>query len=231
MKTVKEKDRIKILYIIFFIILFLEMLGTIAGFFVSSASTRAASFSNAFLIILTTTALIVPWVIEVKYKVDIPDVLEFVVLFMLFIAVVLGFLYGFYENVQGFDKFTHTLSGITLSLISFQVIVFLNRYEKVSLTMGAGITAVFSYALSVTLLVIWEIYEFAVDTISYMINTNIVSNMQKYLWVNTSSIFPQDYGLVDTMIDLILGCIGALVVCIVGFLIIRKQEIYSKDTA
>ena len=63
------------------------------------------------------------------------------------------------------------------------------------------------------------------------INTNIVSNMQKYLWVNTSSIFPQDYGLVDTMIDLILGCIGALVVCIVGFLIIRKQEIYSKDTA
>jgi len=226
MKTVKEKDRIKILYIVFFVILVLEMLGAIVGFFNDSSEVRSASYSNAFLIILTGTALVVPWVIEVKYKVDIPDVTEFIILVMLFLAVVLGFIHQYYENVSGFDKITHTFSGVTLSLVSFQVIVFLNRYKKVNLTMGPGMTAIFTYTFSLALLVIWEFYEFGVDTVSYWINSETAANMQKYMWINTTS-FPQDYGLYDTMMDLVLGAAGALVVCVVGYFVIRHKKIYK----
>lgn len=229
MKTVKEKDRIKILYIIFFVVLFLELAGTIVGFFSNNPDIIASSFSNTFLILLTGSALVVPWFIEVKFKIDIPDVTEFIVLLMLFFAVVLGFLHQYYENVKGFDKITHTLSGVTLSLVAFQVIVFLNRFEKVKLTMGAGVTSLFAYAFSMTLLVLWEFYEFAVDSIQYFLDPNTTSNMQKYMWENTT-IFPQDHGLYDTMMDLVVGGVGAFLVCFIGYLIIRNNAIYKEVT-
>lgn len=228
MKTVKEKDRIKVLYLIFFVVLFLELVGTIVGLFSNNPDIVGASLSNMFLIVLTSVALVVPWFIEVKYKVDIPDATEFIILLMLFFAVVLGFLHGYYEDVKGFDKVTHTLSGVTLSLVAFQVVYFFNRYEKINLTMGPKFTAIFAYSFSLALLVIWEFYEFFVDTIKYMINPNTTSNMQKYMWSGTPSSFPQDYGLYDTMMDLVVGGVGALIVCLVGYYIIKNKDIYKK---
>ncbi len=227
MEQKKKRDRIKILYIIFFVILFLELVGSFVGFFSGSAEIRNASASNTFLIVLTSIALIVPWFIEVKYKVDIPDILEFIVLLMLFIAVVLGFLHDYYENVTGFDKITHTLSGVTLAILSFQTIVFLNRWEKANITMGTGMSAMFSFMFTITLLVIWEFYEFMVDTVSFRLNPDTTSNMQRYQWVSSFTRFPQDYGLYDTMMDLILGAIGALVVAVIGYVLIRRSPKYS----
>lgn len=224
----KKNNRIKVLYVIFFIILFIELAGAVIGLFNNSAAVSNASVSNIFLIIVTGAVIVIPWRIEVKYKVDIPDILEFVLLAMLFIAVVLGFLNNYYVNVTGFDKLTHTLSGFTLAILSFQGIMFLNRFEKVSLRMGAGMTAIFSYAFSMTLLVIWEFYEFIVDTLMYNINHDTTSNMQRYQWILNSKIFPQDFGLYDTMIDLLVGSTGAFIVAIVGYLLIRKNPIYKK---
>jgi len=227
----KKKNRIKILYIVFFVILFLEFLGALLGLFTGSAETNNAAASNIFLIIITAIVIIIPWRIEVSYKIDIPDILEFILLVMLFIAVVLGFLHDYYVDVQGFDKLTHTLSGVTIALLSFQTIVFLNRYEKVSLTMGPGVTSIFSFTFAMTLLVIWEFYEFLVDTIMYNINNNTGSNMQRYQWVNDSLSFPQDYGLYDTMIDLFVGAFGAFLVALVGYFIIRKQKANNSKLA
>lgn len=228
MLTVKKHDRIKILYIILFVVLLLELGGAFIGFFSDSAAVRNASYSNTFLIVLTTIALVIPWIVEVKFKVDIPDVLEFVVLAMIFVAIILGFLNDYYVDVKGFDKFTHALSGVTISLLAFQTIVFLNRYEKIPLLMGPGITGIFSFALSMTLLVVWEFYEFSVDTIRFLNDTETTSNMQRYQWTNESTFFPQDYGLYDTMIDLWVGAFGALIVAIVGYYIIRNNPIYKK---
>lgn len=229
MLTVKKHDKIKLLYVGLFIVLLLELGGAIAGFFNDSAAVRNASYSNMFLIVLTAVALVVPWIIEVKFKVDIPDILEFVVLAMIFIAVILGFLNDYYVNVKGFDKFTHSLSGVTISLIAFQTIVFLNRYEKIPLLMGPGITSIFSFVFSMTLLVVWEFYEFTIDTIRFLNDSETTSNMQRYQWINESTFFPQGYGLYDTMIDLLVGAAGALIVAIVGYYIIKNNTIYKKN--
>ncbi len=220
-------DRVKIFYVIFLFILLVEFGGSIVGMFSENAEVINTSKSNIFLIVVTSLALIVPWRIEYKYKVDIPDVLEFVVLGMLFIAVVLGFLHDYYVHVDGFDKVTHTLSGVTLALLSFQLIVFMNRYENIKLTLGAGMTSIFSFAITMTLLVVWEFYEFVVDVISFQGDGPIYSNMQRYQWVNTSAFFPQGYGLYDTMIDLWVGAFGALLVSLVGYFLIKGKDIYK----
>lgn len=217
-------DKIKIFYLIFLILLAGELAGAIVGLFSDNVGVVDASKSNIFLIVLTTLALIIPWRIEYKYKIDLPDVLEVVVLVMLFIAVFLGFLHDYYVHVSGFDKFTHTLSGVTLSLLAFQTILFMNENERIRLTMGDGITAIFAFALSMMLLVVWEFYEFTIDVISYHQGGEILSNMQRYQWTDTPVFFPQDYGLYDTMIDLWVGAIGALIVSVVGYIILRQKH-------
>jgi len=54
--------------------------------------------------------------------------------------------------------------------------------------------------------------------------------MQRYQWVNISAFFPQDYGLLDTMLDLIVGAIGATIVSIIGWkILVRKAKRKIKE--
>lgn len=89
---------------------------------------------------------------------------------------------------------------------------------------------IFIFSFSISLLVLWEFYEFAVDTLTFAIS-NKPTNMQRYTWVNTNSFFPQDYGLLDTMLDLILGALGAAIVCFFSFTILRKEENKNQEIA
>ena len=220
----RKMEKVKILYIVFFMILFLEMLGAVGSLFSNSPQVRDAGATNLFLIVITTIVLIIPWRIEVKYNVDIPDSLEFVILIMIFIGVILGFLNDFYVEVTGFDKLTHTLSGVTLSVIAFQTIVYLNKWEKIPLSLGSGFTAIVSFMFSMTLLVLWEFYEFTIDTIAFWRNSETSRNMQRYQWESTSTTFPQDYGLYDTMIDLWVGAFGALIVVVIAYFLLKRKE-------
>jgi len=225
----RKMERVKILYIIFLSVLFLELLGSLGAVFFSESSTiRDAGITNTFLVVVTTIVILIPWIIESRYKIDIPDFLEVILLTMLFISVVLGFLNDYYVNVKGFDKFTHILSGITLSIIAFQTLYVFNQSKKIALKMEPFIMSVFAYTFSITLLVVWEFYEFLADTISYNLDNDTLRNMQRYQWINDSLIFPQDYGLYDTMIDLLVGAGGALVVVVVGYLLIQKKKSITK---
>lgn len=220
----KKIVRLKVLYVVFLFILFLELLGSLGAlFFGDTSAIRDAGLSNLFLVILTTGAILAPWVVESRYDIEIPDFLEALLLFMLFVAVFLGFMNDYYVNVKGFDKFTHALSGVTISIVAFQTLYIFNQSKNIAFKMGAFVMSVFAYTFSITLLVIWEFYEFFADTISYNLDNSTGRNMQRYKWINESLTFPQDYGLYDTMTDLWVGALGALVVAIVGYLLIRKK--------
>ena len=217
--------RLKVLYGIFLFILLLELLGSLGAlFFGDTQAIRDAGITNLFLVVITTGAIITPWIIESRYDIDIPDFLEVILIVMLFIAVVLGFLNDYYVNVKNFDKFTHALSGVTLSVVAFQTLYIFNQSKKNTFNIGSLSMSLFAYTFSITLLVIWEFYEFFIDTVTFNLENAETRNMQRYQWVNESLRFPQDYGLYDTMIDLWVGALGALVVVVVGYLLIRKKQ-------
>jgi hypothetical protein len=221
----KKIVRLKILYGIFLFILFLELLGSIGALvFGDTQAIRDAGLSNLFLVVITTGAILSPWIIESRYDIDIPDFLEVILIVMLFIAVFLGFMNDYYVNVKNFDKFTHALSGVTLSVVAFQTLYIFNTSTKNTFNIGSLAMSLFAYTFSITLLVLWEFYEFFIDTISFNLQNASDRNMQRYQWINESLIFPQDYGLYDTMIDLCVGALGALVVVVVGYLLIRKKQ-------
>jgi hypothetical protein len=155
---------------------------------------------------------------------NINNYLEIIVLVFLFSAIVLGNIHGFLETVKGYDKLLHIVSGTFISVIGYEIIHFFNISKSKETRLSPGILSVFAFCFSITLLVIWEFYEFAVDTIAYNINNDTSRNMQRYQWINESLIYPQPYGLMDTMLDLLVGSIGAAVVSISGWRILLHKQ-------
>jgi hypothetical protein len=49
--------------------------------------------------------------------------------------------------------------------------------------------------------------------------------MQRYMWMNNYQLFPQDYGLLDTMLDLIVGAIGSLIISVIGYQFLKRKEL------
>ena len=74
--------------------------------------------------------------------------------------------------------------------------------------------AVFAFCFAVTLGVFWEIYEFTFDGILRL-------NMQKFMLENGTQLIGRA-ALLDTMKDLIVDCLGALIMSFVGYLKERR---------
>ncbi|MDD4987510.1 MAG: hypothetical protein WCR28_03635 [Candidatus Izemoplasmatales bacterium] len=222
----------KIIYFVLAGITLIELIAAIVSVILADLpSVRDASISNIFLAILALILFSIPSLIERKFKFDIPNYLEIIVMGFLFAAIVLGNIHGLLVDVTGYDKVLHTVSGITISLIAFEIIHMYNQTRKVTIRMTPLFVAVFAFTFSITLLVLWEFYEFSVDTLAFQMNADTARNMQRYQWVNESSGFPQDYGLYDTMMDLIVGSIGAAIVSLSGGVILYHKNTLAKKEA
>lgn len=221
-------------YYLFVGIALLELIVSLLGIiFNLSRTSRDNALSNVFLSLLSILLMSAPKYLKSKFNLTFKYWIEILVLIFLFISIVLGFIQEFYIHVRGFDKLVHTVSGIVISLVALELVNIYADYilKKKNQTIPVLFTVLFSFTFAVSLLLLWEFYEFTVDTISYIF-TQKPTNMQRYLWNNASSIFPQDYGLLDTMLDLILGTLGAAVVSVISFIFLlkaEKKDILSKE--
>jgi hypothetical protein len=231
MKRKRILDSYQTVYVILVGIVILELIGSvISAILATDSGMRDASISNIFLSMLAIVLFSIPWIIESRFKIDIPNYIEILVLIFLFCSIVLGNIHGFLLNIKGYDKILHTVSGITISIIAFEMIHFYNKSRQSVDRMNPGIMAIFAFTFSMTLLVLWEFYEFAIDTISYNFNHDTLRNMQRYQWENSSLYFPQDYGLMDTMLDLVVGAIGSIIVSFVGWrVIVHHQNLKNNE--
>lgn len=197
-----------------------SILGVIFGF---SDATRDTSISNIFLSSLVIVLMSVPRFLKSKFKLVITNSVEILVLVFLFASITLGFVHNFYEDINGYDKIVHAVSGFVIALSAFEAIHIYNQNSKKYVKLPAIFVSIFAFTFSITLLVVWEFYEFLIDTLTFNLTLS-ASNMQRYMWENTYLLFPQDYGLLDTMLDLIVGAIGSLIICILGYHFLKKQE-------
>lgn len=213
-------------YYLFVVIALLELLVSILGIFLDiSVRSKEASINNLFLSILVIALMSIPRFLKDKYNLIFKSWIEILVLVFLFASIVLGFIQEFYEYVRGYDKLIHTISGVVLSLVAFESIHIYSNYlaDKKGYKIPALFIVLFSFTFSITLLVLWEFYEFFADTISYNF-LNFKTNMQRYRWANESTFFPQSYGLLDTMLDLLLGALGSAIISVVLFVILKHNE-------
>lgn len=116
-----------------------------------------------------------------------------------------GYIQGWYVTLYPFyDKLAHLISGISVALIGFLGVIFLERYWRMSLTplFVAGFTVIFGLALGA----LWEIYEFLVDNV-----------------FGGSLVGPMQNDLGDTMLDMIFVLIGSAAVALVGIAYFRRH--------
>jgi hypothetical protein len=226
MLKLKKLESPKIVYFIFLAIVILEIAGaSFSAGFATTSEQRDAALSNIFLGFLAIVLFSVPWILESRFKFDIPNYLEIIILFFLFSAIVLGNIHNFLVTVKGYDKLLHIVSGTLISIIGYEIIHSFNLSRSENVRLGPGLLSIFAFCFSVTLLVLWEFYEFTIDTIAYNLNNDTPRNMQRYQWINESVIYPQPYGLMDTMLDLVVGTVGAAVVSLVGWRILCAKEL------
>lgn len=151
-------------------------------------------------IILVTLA---PFFLAKLFRVFIPPEFVLLAIGFVFASLFLGEVHGYYSRFWWWDIALHSGSGFLLGIIGFLLVYVLNETEDIGVHMKPGFVAFFAFLFALGIGALWEIFEFAMDRF-------FGTTMQKGMLGDPS-------GLTDTMWDLIVDTLGALVISIIGY--------------
>ncbi len=205
------------------------------------------NYEGIFVGILTLILFGIPTFIERKTDIDLPPVLEGIIYCFIFAAEILGEIASFYTKIPYWDTMLHTINGFLMAAIGFALVDIFNRSDRFSVKLSPLFLAIVAFCFSMTVGVLWEFFEFAMDTyfgtdmqkdwIVTAINSvkfdpnglNVVHHMDiDSLVVNGEDWISKyggyiDIGLIDTMKDLLVNFIGAVVFSIIGFFYVKSR--------
>lgn len=205
-----------------------------------------ASYESAFFCVLTLLLLYVPSWVQVKLRIELPPPLEITILCFIFAAEILGEVNAFYVVVPNWDTMLHTLNGFLAAAVGFSMVILLNDDERLTFHLSPFFLALVAFCFSMTIGVLWEFFEFSMDyffgfdmqkdTVVHSIHsvlldptrTNTVvtiPNIQD-VDINGQSLGVGGYvdiGIIDTMKDLFVNFIGAVVFSITGFFYAKSK--------
>lgn len=168
-----------------------------------------ARFGLAGLVGLIMIATLSPIWLSHRLEIHLPPEAELLAILFLYSSLFLGEFHDFYERFSWWDTLLHTSSGFLMGLLAYILIFVMNRSPRANLHLSPPFVALFTVCFAVATGSVWEIFEYAMDQIFDL-------NMQKD-------------GLHDTMEDIIVNFIGALVFGYIGYLQFRcdKDSIIS----
>lgn len=166
--------------------------------------------SQDFIICLTFFMTYYPSILAKRFGVYLPARLEITITLFIFAAQVLGEMNGFYDKIPWWDTMLHTTSGVILGLVGFLFVYLLNEKGDKNVNLSPIFVVVFAFCFAITMGVFWEFFEYGADRI-------LGYNMQKFR-------MPGQDGLVDTMEDLIVDTLGAIIACIGGWIYMKKKK-------
>ena len=205
------------------------------------------NYENMFLCILTLILFSIPLVIDRRLGIDIPPTLEGIILCFIFAAEILGEINSFYTIFPYWDTMLHTINGFLMAAIGFALVDIFNRSEHISLNLSPIFLSVVAFCFSMTIGVLWEFFECGMDLFfktdmqkDFIIGTinsvtlnpdglNIVEHLKiESLLVNGEDWMAKyggyiDIGLLDTMKDLFVNFIGAVVFSVIGFFYVKSR--------
>jgi len=83
--------------------------------------------NNAFLCLLSLILFLVPFMLEKKLKIDLPNALEIIIILFIFSAEILGEINNFYGVIPYWDTMLHTINGFIAAGVGFALIDLLNQ--------------------------------------------------------------------------------------------------------
>lgn len=211
------------------------------------------NFSNVAMCILALVLFTIPTLISEKFKIGIPSVLEAIIYMFIYSTAILGEINNFYGIIPFWDTLLHTLNGFLCAGIGFSLVDLLNQNSK-KIKLSPLYIAIVAFCFSMTIGILWEFFEFTADNVvrtdmqkdrivqsvsSVQINPKKENVPIKVDDIDKTIIYSKDghttviedgyldIGLIDTMKDLIVNFIGAIVFSIIGFLYVQNREKYK----
>lgn len=204
------------------------------------------NYENVFLCALTLLLLIMPSLVQVTFKVELPTTLEIFILVFIFAAEILGEISEFYLVFPFWDTVLHTINGFLAAAIGFSMVDLLNRSEKIMFSLSPLFMAIVAFCFSMTIGVIWEFFEFGMDmllgydmqkdTVIHTIRSVTLDPAGRNVPYMISNITEAavngrdlgvggylDIGLIDTMQDLIVNFVGATIFSFFGYFYVKKR--------
>lgn len=204
------------------------------------------NYENLFLCGLTLILFLLPSFFERKLRIQLPSVLEIIILLFIFAAEILGEISSFYVLFPFWDGMLHTINGFLFAAVGFALVDIFNRNGKLKFDLSPLFLAIVAFCFSMTIGVLWEFFECGMDlffgtdmqkdTVIHHIssvaldktNSNapvVIENIQEVI-INGQPLGVNGYldiGLYDTMGDLFVNFIGAIVFSIVGFFYVKNR--------
>lgn len=204
-------------------------------------------WESVFFCALALVLMLIPSFIERNWHIDIPDTLEIIVLCFIYAAEILGELRAYYINVPFWDTMLHTITGFLAAAVGFSLCDILNRNDRIKFNLSPLFLAFVAFCFSMTVGIIWEFFEFGMDYFTgsdmqkdFIINsihTTLLDPTKSNRVVHLTGITDVtlngttdlglggyiDIGIIDTMKDLFVNFIGAVVFSFIGFFYTKSR--------
>ena len=189
---------------------------------------------------LTLLLLLLPPLVEHHFRLRLPATLEILAYLFVFCAGILGEIGNFYQRFAFFDTLLHVANGYMFAAFGFCLLELFEREKAKKAVPSAALLSFVAFCFSMTVGTVWELFEHAADRflgtdmqkdrILHAIHTVKLTGdeVQDITNITQTQIVTADgarvvlrgyldIGLYDTMGDLWVNLLGALLYCAIGY--------------
>ena len=223
-----------------YLVLRLIVLGTLVS------SVIRGEYESAFICLLVLVLFVLPFFIQQNFGIELPSTLEIIILLFIFAAEILGELGCYFITYPYWDSMLHTTTGFLCAATGFALIDILNRNSRIKFQLSPVYVALAAFCFSMTVGVMWEFFEFGMDRLFHMDmqKDTVIQSVTSVMLDPTNSNIPVtidgihsvavngqdlgfdgylDIGLYDTMEDLFVNFVGAVVFSTIGYFYIKHR--------
>ena len=234
--VIRKKPTVFAVYLILRIVVLLTLVSSIIR----------GEYENAFVCLLVLFLFMLPLFIQQNFGIELPSTLEIIILLFIFASEILGELGCFFITYPNWDSILHTTTGFLCAATGFALIDILNRNSKIKFELSPVYVSLVAFCFSMTIGVLWEFFEFSMDRLFLMDmqKDTIIHSITSVMLDPTNMNIPVtigditsvavngqelgfggylDIGLYDTMEDLFVNFIGALVFSFIGYFYIKRR--------
>lgn len=207
--------------------------------------------NNALLCLLSLILLFAPLFIQNKFEITLPNDLEIAIYLFIFSAEILGEIDNFFGIIPYWDIILHTINGFLATAVGFSLVDLLNKNSK-NINLSPFYLCLVAFCFSMTIGVLWEFFEYSCDKFlnvdmqkdtviqkisSVALNPDgenkavVVDDIGKTIIYDTNGDALQvidngylDIGLNDTIEDLFVNFIGAIVFSCFAFFDLKHNK-------
>ena len=210
------------------------------------SSILRREYESAFICLLVLVLFMLPFFIQQNFGIELPSTLEIIILLFIFAAEILGELGCYFITYPYWDSMLHTTTGFLCAATGFALIDILNRNSRIKFQLSPVYVALAAFCFSMTVGVMWEFFEFGMDRLFHMDmqKDTVIQSVTSVMLDPTNSNIPVtidgihsvavngqdlgfdgylDIGLYDTMEDLFVNFVGAVVFSTIGYFYIKHR--------